>query len=68
MFGKRKPRRLRSYGIKLQRRWEELEHVSWNTTSAGTAATGSTLLTKGPHQPQTCQRVAAFPFTPLREL
>lgn len=28
--------------------------VSWNTTSAGTAATGSTLPTKRSHQPQTC--------------
>lgn len=56
LFGKRKPGRLHSDSIRLQRHWEELGHVSRNTASAGTAATGSTLPAKGPPQPQTCTR------------
>lgn len=56
LFGKRKPGRLHSDSIRLQRHWEELGHVSWNTASAGTAATGSALPAKGPPQPQTCTR------------
>lgn len=54
LFGKRKPKRLHSNTIKLQRHREELGHVSWNTTSAGTAATVSSLPIKRSHQPQTC--------------
>lgn len=56
LFGKRTPRRLHSDANELQRHWEELGHVSWNITSAGTAPSGSTLPSKGPHQPQICTR------------
>jgi len=56
LFGKRKPRRLHSDTIKLQRHWEELGHVSWNTASAGTAAMGSASPAEEPHQLQTCTR------------
>lgn len=56
IFGKRNPGRLHSDSIKLQRHREELGHVSWNTTSSGTAATGSTLPAKCHPQPQTCTR------------
>lgn len=56
VFGKRKPRRLHSDTIELQRHWEELGHVSWNIAIAGTAAMGSTLPTERPDQPMMCTR------------